>query len=84
VAVSSGPQENCGGSTQEVGSSESEVEAVKARDREAHDECRGAKENCGCAAEKMGFGESEEARLNDNAATKVVPDHASSNPVSRM
>jgi hypothetical protein len=50
--------------------------------READDESGGAKENCGCAAEKMGFGESAEARLNDNAATKVVPDHTSSNPVS--
>jgi hypothetical protein len=40
-----------------VGSRESEVEAIKARDREAHDECRGAKENCGCAAEEMGSGE---------------------------
>jgi hypothetical protein len=46
-----------------VGSSESEVEAVKARDREAYDECRGAKENCGCATEEMGSGESEEGRL---------------------
>jgi hypothetical protein len=54
---------------------------IKARDREAHDESRGAKENCGGAPEQMGSGENEEERLNDNAATKVIPDHTSSNPV---
>jgi len=53
-----------------VGGSQGEIEAAKAREIEAHDECRGAKENGGGAAEKMGSGEGEENRLtsNDKAA----------------
>ena len=55
-----------------MGSGQSEIEAVEARDREAHDESRGAKENCGWATEEMGTGEGEESQLNDNdhVATK--------------
>ncbi len=41
-----------------------------------------ARRKIAAATEKMVVGESEEARLNDNAATKVIPDHTSSNAVS--
>ena len=57
-----------------MGSGQGEIKAVKARECETHDECRGTKENCVGSTEKMGVGEGEESQLTrkHNAATEQL------------